>query len=203
MKKAILITFCVVLGLSTLSFAGRNADVAKGAIHVRAHNAKAGCASGISGCEDIVMTEPTFSFDAFPVFYDLVEYKACEYSVIWPDWTYSATFNSCSDFVIGEILWPGDGVSHAWTLCQNSSVCAPAYLWIYADGPGQVCISGHPQHGSAFLVDCIDGVDVLIGWGCAGVYGGTPDPASGDACGVLPEPATEPTTWGEIKGLFQ
>jgi len=44
---------------------------------------------------------------------------------------------------------------------------------------------------------------VLIGWGCAGVYGGTPDPPSGDACEVLPEPATEPTTWGEIKGLFQ
>jgi hypothetical protein len=207
MKKAILITFCFALGLSTLAFAGNNAGVAKGTIHVRPHNAKAGCSVSITGCGDIVMTELGDNFDAFPVFYDLVEFKGCEYGVIWPTWTYGADFTNCADLIIGGITNPGDGVSHSWLACQTSSVCIPAYLWLYADGPGQVCITGRPDHptkpGTAFVLDCDEGLDVLIGWGCAGVYGGTPDPASGDACAELPPPATEPTTWGGIKTLFQ
>ena len=205
MKKAILISFCFVLGLSTVALAGNNPN-AKGTIHVRAHNAKAGCTVGIEDCGDIVMVEAGFSIDAFPVFYELTEFLGCEYSVVWPAWTYPAAFTNCSDLIIGEVVNPGDGASHTWLACQTG-VCVPAFLWLYADGPGQICISGNPDHptkpGTAFVLDCAEGLDVLVGWGCAGVYGGTPDPASGDACAELPKPATEPTTWGGIKTLFQ
>jgi hypothetical protein len=206
MKKAILVVLCVLLGLSTVALAGNNPG-AKGTIHVRPHNAKAGCNYGtIEGCADIVMSEPGFSVDAFPIFYELTEYQGCEYSVTWPDWTYPPAFTNCADLVIGTIANPGDGVSHTWLACQTG-VCVPAFLWLYADGPGQVCISGNPLHphkpGTAFVLDCAEGLDVLVGWGCAGVYGGTPAPASGDACEELPPPATQPTTWGEIKGMFE
>ncbi len=202
MKKVIVISLCVVLAACTVAFAGANLGVAKGAIHVRAHNAKAGCTTGLTTCSDIVLIEPSSDIDAFPVFYDLVEYQGIEYGITWPAWAYSAGFVSCSDLAIGEIHWSGQGASHAWTTCQHG-IAAPDYLWLYADGPGTICLTGHPQHGSAFIVDCGEQADVLIGWGCAGVFGGASDPASGDACGELPSPATIPGTWGQIKSLFQ
>lgn len=203
MRKVLLVSLCIVLGSSAAALAGANVGVAKGTIHVRPHNAKAGCTVAISTCSDIVMSESGFSVDAFPVFYELNEFQGCEYGVTWPAWSYPAAFTSCSDFVIGAIANPGEGASHTWTACDYSGVCIPSFLWLYADGPGKICITGHPQHGSAFVLDCGEDVDVLIGWGCAGVYGGVPDPESGNACEALPGPATEPTTWGEIKSLFQ
>jgi len=179
MKKAILISVCLVLGICTVAFSGVNDGVAKGIVHVRPHNAKLGCTVAIDDCDDIVITESSFSFDAFPVFYDLVEFQGCEYGLTWPAWTSPAAFTSCSDLVIGSIALPGDGVSHSWLDCQNASVCVPAWLWLYADGPGQVCMSGNPSNpihpGAAYVLSCkvdtLDGgeLDTLIGWGCAGV----------------------------------
>jgi hypothetical protein len=205
MKRAILISLCLVLGICAVAFAGANLGIAKGAIHVRPHSSKLGCtlSPAITGCADIVLIEAGSDIDAFPVFYDLVEYQGIEYGVTWPSWAYSAGFNNCSDFVIGEITEPDSGASHAWTVCQNASVAVPSYLWLFADGPGQICLTGHPEHGSAFIVDCSLQKDVLIGWGCAGVYGGASDPASGNACDDLPQAATVPATWSQIKSLFE
>jgi hypothetical protein len=150
---------------------GKNPD-AKMAVHVRPHNAKAGCDyGGIGACWDIVTTEPNSSFDAFPVFYRLTEYQAVEYGLTWPQWTYSAAWHSCCDATLGEILWPGDGVTQMWQECQSGWAAVPGFIWLYADYPGQVCPCDHPSSHQVLIFDCSGGVDMPVWDICAGVYG--------------------------------
>ena len=87
--RVLVIALALTLMLSALATAGNNLD-AKVAVHVRPHNAKAGCTitPAIVGCGEIVTTEPGFSVDAFPVFFDLNEYLGCEYGLCWPAWAY-------------------------------------------------------------------------------------------------------------------
>jgi len=163
---------------------GKNPD-AKIAVHARAHSAKAGCDYGtIEGCSDIVTSVPNLSVDAFPVFFDLVEYQAVEYGLTWPDWTYSAAWFSCTDQAIGEIRRPDDGVTQIWNECQSKAVAVPGYIWLYADGPGQVCPNAHPSSGGVRVFDCSGGADWAIWPFCAGVYGAT----GVDPCGPYPDP---------------
>ena len=192
--RVLVIALALTLALSALAFAGNNPD-AKVAVHVRAHNAKAGCTVAITGCADIVTTEPSYSIDAFPVFFDLAEFQGCEYGLCWPAWTYSAAFTNCATFVIGSIAWPGDGASHTWTECA-AGVMVPSFVWLYADAPRMLCVCPHPVSGGIFVLDCAEGVDSPGCNFCAGVYGLVGD----DPC----EPTgTEPSSWGEIKGLFE
>jgi len=195
--KSIVIVSVMILAMSSLAFAGNN-PIAKVAIHVRPHNAKLACtlSPAIVGCADVVTTEPSYSVDAFPVFYDLVEYKAVDYGICWPEWTYSAAFTNCADLVIGTIALPGDGASGAWFACETG-VCVPGFVWLYADGPGLICPCPYPPTGMLTLVDCNQGTDAPILTTCAGVYG----EAGGDPC--EPVTATEQSTWGAIKSMFQ
>jgi len=198
MKKVLVVAVALTLVLSAVAFAGNN-PAAKVAVHVKNHNAKQGCLTMpvITGCADIVTTYAGSSFDAFPVFYDLTEYKGCEYGLCWPAWTYSAAFTSCSDLVIGGVRWSGDGVSHAWTLCQ-SGVITPSWAWLYADGPGMVCPCPYPGTGLISVLDCAGGLDAPCDVFCAGVYGMIgDDPCAGGAS------ATEQSTWGGIKAIFE
>jgi type 1 fimbria pilin len=74
MTRVLMIALVLTLALSAAAFAaGLNPD-AKVAVHVRAHSAKAGCTVNITGCGDIVTTEPGYSIDAFTVFFDLAEF---------------------------------------------------------------------------------------------------------------------------------
>jgi hypothetical protein len=183
------LSLCLV-GMTSTAFAGLNPN-AKVAIHVRAHSAKLGCtlASPIDSCGDIVTTEPSFSFDAFPVFFDLTEYTGCELGMTWPAWSYSAAFTSCSDFVIGEITQPGDGSSHTWSDC-HTGVAVPCFIWLYADGPGFVCPTIHPGTGAISALDCSYEIDNATALFCAGVYGATGD----DPCVVPALCQVTPTT---------
>jgi hypothetical protein len=194
MKKILVIAVALTLALSALALAGNNPD-AKVAVHVRPHNAKAGCTVNIFTCVDIVTTEPGYSIDAFPVFFDLVEYLGCEYGLCWPEWTYSAAWNNCADLVIGSIIWPGDGASHTWLACQYG-VAVPSFVWLYADAPGYICPCPHPISGIINVLDCAEGLDDPMCIFCAGVYGYIGD----DPCWPT---GTEPSSWGEIKGLFE
>jgi hypothetical protein len=196
MKRAVLLVLCLALAASTVASAGNN-PVGKIAVHVRGHNAKAGCypGTGILDCTDIVTTVGFATVDAFPVFFDLAEYLGCEYGICWPDWSYSAVFRSCSDLVVGSITWPGDGASHTWLTCQTG-VCIPSFIWVYADGPGMVCPCPHPISGAISLLDCAEGLDSPVCIFCAGVYGMIGD----DPC----EPTeVEAGTWGALKGMFE
>ena len=51
----------------------------------------------------------------------------------------------------------------------------PGYVWLYADGPGYVCVWPHPASGGIHVYDCSGGVDGPMVWICAGVYGAPGD----------------------------
>ena len=76
MKKTLLLCVVFAVALSSVTLAGNNPN-AKVAVHVKVHNPKQNCTTTlpvIATCQDIVTTYPGFSFDGFPVFFDLVEY---------------------------------------------------------------------------------------------------------------------------------
>jgi len=196
MKRVLVIAVALTLVLAAVALAANN-PLTKVAIHVRAHNAKLACNYGtIVTCADIVTTEPGFSVDAFPVFFDLNEYLGCEYAICWPAWNYSAAWNNCADLVIGSITESGQGASHTWLGCQPGPVAVPSFLWLYADFAGMICPCPHPISGLCSVLDCAEGIDDPMCIFCAGVYGNVGD----DPC----EPTgTQPSTWSEIKGMFE
>jgi hypothetical protein len=189
-----IMVIAIVASVASPCLAGNN-PLGKVAVHVRPHNAKLACNAGtILDCTDVVETEASFSVDAFPVFYDLVEFLGVEYGLNWPAWTYSAAFTSCSDLVIDAVDWPGSGAAHTWTSCQTG-VAIPSFVWLYADGAGQICPTDNPSVGAIRILDCSEALDIPTSVFCAGVYGATGD----DPC----QDATEATTWGAIKNVFR
>jgi hypothetical protein len=202
MKKVLVIAIALTLVMSTLAFAGVNAD-AKVAVHVRTHNAKAGCTVNITFCGDIVTTSAEGSVDGFVVFYDCTMYAGVAYGLCWDATISSGIFTSCSDLVIpswsGDYMASGSGAAHTWTTCHYASVAVAGYVWVYVYGPGMMCPCDHPDpliEGGIQILDCADGLDFPECIRCAGLGGLIGD----DPC----EPtATEATTWSEIKGLFE
>jgi hypothetical protein len=127
------------------------------------------CAKGfpsLAGCEDIVTTEPSPDVDVFPVFYDLVEFQGFEYALVWPG-PESCAFTSCSDLTIGGIVFPGDGISHAWTSCQYDQVAIAGWAWLH--DYGAVCVVEHPKAGNLGIADCHRGADMPVASFCAGI----------------------------------
>ena len=192
---------CVLLAIlaGSLAMAGNNPRVAV-TVHVMAHASKRTCSSGlpsIGGCDDVTTTEFSADADCFPVFYELSEYLGCEYGLTWPG-TYSCIFTSCSDFVIGEIVNPGDGIAHTWTSCQSGPVAIPGWARIYEPAGGRVCVVPDPATGEIYVLDCSDGLDGPDeAPACAGIAGRPGD----EPCGGN-RPPTEEGTWGEIKTMF-
>jgi hypothetical protein len=194
MKKAFVVTVALTLILGACAWAGMNPD-AKVAVHVIPHGSRS-CTKGfpvITGCYDIVTTEPGPDADAFPVFFDLVEYQGIDFGLTWPG-MYSCVYTSCSDLTIGGIVWPGDGVSHAWTVCQAGPVAMPGWGWLW--DYGIICVVPHPEAGGPTIGDCQPAPDGVICNFCAGIGGYIGD----DPCDPT---ATEPSTWGGIKGMFR
>jgi hypothetical protein len=197
MKRITVIAACLVLVLAGVALAGNN-PLVKVAVHVKDHNSKQACGAlpAIGACEDINTTYAQHSFDAFPVFFDLVEYQGVEYGMCWPDWTYSAAWNQCADLVIGEIVWPGDGISQTWTSCRNEAIMITGWAWLYADGPGLVTVCNHPVTGEIQVLDCHEAINAPVANYPAGVFGAEGE----DPCQPV---MIQPTTWGAIKGIFE
>ena len=195
MTKTLMIVVAITLVVSANTFAGRNAATAKVAVHVLPHASRSCTKSfpSIATCEDITTTETSPDVDAFPVFFDLVEFQGFDYGMTWPG-LYSAVFTSCSDLTIGGIVNAGDGISHAWTECQVAAVAITGWGWIY--DYGAVCVVPHPQAGGPTIGDCHAGADLPLGNFCAGIG----DSVGDDPCTPV---ATEPTTWGAIKGMYR
>jgi hypothetical protein len=195
--KILAIALALTMVLSVVATAGQNPNL-KCAVHVDAHNAKRACGNlpVFTACTDIVTTWGTYSFDAMPTFFDLYGITGAEYSLTWPAWTYSAAWNNCSDLVIGAIAWPGDAISHTWNVCQIQYAVICGWAWLYADGPGLVCMIPNADTGFIGVVDCEFQPDVPVGFSCAGVYGMVGD----DPCECS---ATELSTWGGIKSMFK
>jgi len=198
--KILAIALALTLILSVAATAGQNPDT-KVAVHVQAHNAKQSCINlpVVADCSDIVTTfGASYSFDGFPVFFDLYGVTTVEYSLTWPAWTYSCAFNNCADLVIGGIFWPGDAITHAWTQCQLGYSIIGGYGWWYADvgSAGHICPIPHTESGFLGVIDCEFAEDVPMCVFCAGVEGAIGD----DPCAPT---ATEASTWGGIKSMFK
>lgn len=197
MRRTIAIAAILILGLSGATLAGNN-PIAKVAVHVVPHGSPS-CKAlpSIASCEDIIETEASSNVDAYPVFYDMVEYKGIAYAMTWPGAS-SGAFTGCSEFTVGDIVWPGDGTSHTWGTCQVNTVVIPGYIWLFPT-EGQICIIPHPHEfiNSIQLGDCTPELDTIPPdrTFCAGVAGAVGD----DPC----QPATEAATWGAIKSLFR
>jgi hypothetical protein len=188
MKDILLPAVAIVLIVNAAGLCGDNPG-AKVAVHVRAHTTRLTCEGlpEISDSSDIVTTCEGSTFDFFPVFFGLTEYQGLEYGVTWPAWAYTCLFTSCSDFAIGYIKFPGDGISHAWTECMTGGVAIPGWGWLYADSAGTVCIVDHPDFGAVSVLDCDEGLDEPIDNFCAGVYGATGDDPTSGGRGGAPE----------------
>jgi hypothetical protein len=178
--------------------AGPNAGF-KVAVHVQAHSAKQQCSAlpAISGCGDIQTTYAGENLDFFPVFYDLVDYKTFAYGVTWPDSWGTCVFSACSFGSIGTIQTSGDGITHSYSPCRPGPVAIPGWGWLYANSQGFVCVVQYPDPGEPYLMSgCDEQFDNPDCNFCAGVNGAYGD----DPCGPS---STEPSSWSEIKAIFE
>jgi hypothetical protein len=192
--KILALVVALTLVLSAMALAATN-DAAKVAVHVVPHASRT-CTKNfpvILDCGDIITTEPGPDADAFPVFFDLDEYQGFDYGMTWPG-LYSCAFTSCADLAIGGIVWPGDGISQAWTACQPGPVCITGWGWIYDNG--MVCVVPHPEPQKINIGDCAGGLAEPICVFCAGIGGFFGD----DPCEETPN---EVGTWGSIKSMFK
>lgn len=194
MKKAMGVAAILILIVSAAAFAGVNAN-AKIAVHLEAHASRT-CLKNfpsITTQGDIVNEYAGNDVDAFPVFFDMVEYQGFDYGMTWPG-TGSCAFTSCSDLTIGTIQYAGDGVSHAWYVCQSSDIAVPGWAWIYEPAPARIQVVINPAAERILVGDC-------------------QDPAVKDTIplshsyysGIAGEPGqpVQPTSWGQIKAMFK
>jgi hypothetical protein len=188
----------LVFGLYSTALGGPNAGF-KVAVHVQMHTAKQSCLDlpAIVNCHDIQTTCSSAGVDFFPVFYDLTDYIAISYGVIWPDAWGSCVFNICSWSSFGDIETSGDGISQAWHDCQSGPVAVLGWGWLDASSPGVICLVDHPEPLLDLAVSsCSNEKDIGTCSFCGGVYGALGD----DPCGPS---AIESSAWGDIKSMFR
>jgi hypothetical protein len=196
MKKAMGVAAIFVLVVTTVASAGVNSN-AKVAIHVLQHTSRS-CSKNFPTLTDqseIIVTEPTLDVDAFPVFFDLVEYQGFDYGMTWPG-AFSCIFTSCSDFTIGTIQYPGDGISHAWFECKESSIAIPGFGWIEETAACQIHIISHPTPtvGGIVVGDCQEpAVKDTI----------PPERSYYSGIGGEQGQPTAAASWGQIKAMFK
>jgi hypothetical protein len=184
--------------LSAVAFAGMNAEH-KVAVHVLPYAATMGCTAkqgfpAITGCFDIITTEPAADTHCFPVFFDLVGVTGVQHGLAWPG-SYTCVYTKCAGaYQIGDIVNTGDGVAYTWSECQYVAVVVCGFGWIY--DYGMVCPVPNPDTGLIGTADCNFVEDAPRCIFCAGIGGYVGD----DPC--LPT-ATEASTWGGIKGMFK
>lgn len=195
-----------IIGMATSVTGGIN-ESAKVAVHLVPYDCNRACSRNFpefTDCSDINTTYcGCGNIDFFPVFFDLVEYRGLEYAVEWPGLC-SCVFSTCSYCQIGEIVWPGDGISQVWLDCRQHGVAVPGWGWITVDVPGQVCVVPHPMTGNITIAGCelpaeTDDLDFPTAAFCGGVCGARGQ----NPCGGPPEQATVATTWGSIKRVFK
>ncbi len=199
----------LVLALAATSLAGssrgyRTFDVApKMALHIVPHNGKQSCGNlpSISTFEDITrMQSGLADYDVFTVVFDYgTGFTAVEYALKWPTEWGSATTTGCGDFVIGDVVNPGDRLSMTWTECQTSpSFYVVAWSWLLPTSAGQVQLDFPSEEGAILgIADC----DFNEIWATYLYFAGVDvDPWEGEPD---PEHAVEATTWGNIKSMFR
>jgi hypothetical protein len=200
MKVLFSILLMVPLILPCAALGGMNPDC-KVAVHALPNTSRT-CYNNfpvIEDCRDMVTTEPSTYADCFVVFFDLDEYIGMDFGLTWPG-PYSAAWTHCADMAIGNIVWPGDGFSCAWYICQSDPVKVVGWATIY--GVGRVCVVQHPGVAAINVGDCYAGLDSPTDNFCAGIGGTTgDDPCPG--AGIEPIENQEDHTWSSIKAFFE
>ena len=201
--------------LSGLCYAGHthgplaaNTNV-KMAIHLLEYNSGMGCTTKqgfpqISGTGEIVdRIDPgsyPYNMHAFPVVYGFVELTGVAFGLTWPaGWGSTAWTRCVGDQAIGSIVNPGDGQAFTYLTCKYPPGDIPSFLvlgyaWLEAAAAGEVEISANPSTNYLNVTDCLFQETVIesVFHGGIGL-----EPYKGG-----PKYATEPTTWGEIKAMF-
>lgn len=201
MVRLLTFTLCFCLVLAGICSGGQNSRV-KAALHVVPHEDR-DCSTGvpvITDCTEISTTyEGCGGFDVFPVFFDLVEVTSLQYGLTWPsDWG-TCVFTPCAgDQVEGAISAPGDGVTHIWNECHETSVVVTGFAWFEpVSPPATISLAVDPAAGFIGPTDCNGGRDFLIGLAAAGLCGIPGEDPCDCGCPV------DPQTWSAIKGLFK
>ncbi|MFZ1947635.1 MAG: hypothetical protein WAW06_08815 [bacterium] len=203
MKKALVIALALTF-VATVAFAGLGHNPNhKVAVHCKAHPTS--CTKGypaFTACTSINTTwAPCGDVDVMPVFYDLTEVLVVEFAMTWPVEWYSMSWVRCKgDLAIGTVKYSGDGTAISWMTCQYSWALAPGYGWIAPTTPGYVNVVPNPATNMYGVVDCqpspgpyMDAPRCVNKAGLCGFIGDDPCLAT----------ATEPSTWGQIKGMFK
>ncbi len=179
------ISFTVLLLGSGIALAAGVNAATKVAVHVLPHRGStrtcAEAQSMIARCDDIRTEECELDVDAFPVFFDIAEFRRLDYGLTW-EGSSTCIFTSCSDHTIGNIVHPGDGITHIWNNCQRRSVVIPG--WAQISGRGRVCVVEHPAYGAIRIQDCAQNptYDEPLAVFCAGIGNAEGD----DACQSFP-----------------
>jgi hypothetical protein len=202
MRQVSIVSIILILVLTGIGLTGSNPNV-KVAVHVLPVDCDRRCSRGLpeitSPCDLETSYKGCGEVEFFPVLYDLNEFQGVEYSVVWPG-PYSCAFSPCSFAHIGEIVLPGDWISQIWLDCQTGFAVITGWGRVSINEPGYICVTPVAHTGRIKVLDCSSGtLDDPVETYCAGVCGAEGD----DPC---PEPivkATEPTTWGSIKGMFR
>jgi hypothetical protein len=189
------------LVLTGICSGGQNFQV-KAALHVLPHEDR-DCSTDFfndTATTEIYTTyEGCGGFDVFPVFFDLVEVTRLQYGLTWPsDWG-TCVFTPCAgDQVEGAISSPGDGVTHMWDVCYETSVVVTGFAWFGPVAPpATISLTVNPTASFIGPTDCSGSSDFLIGLAAAGVCGIPGEDPCDCGCPV------DPQTWGAIKRLFE
>jgi len=199
MKKVLVIAIALTLVITAVALAGENPN-AKIAIHIRAHGSCKGLPA-FTSCSGIVFnyTNAVGDIDAMPVFYDLTQYTVTEFGMTWPaEWASMSWTRCLGNIGIGTITNPGEGTAISFPACMVGTAVAPGYGWLAPMAqPGLVTPVPNPATGDCCVVGCnvplTKDFPMCISSGGYLMVGDDP-------CRPT---ATEPSTWGSIKSMFE
>jgi hypothetical protein len=204
MKKVLVIAIALTFAMSAVALAGQNPNW-KVAVHVQAHGVST-CKTlpAFPTCSGIVFNCQTVgNIDAIPCFFDMTNFTVLEFGLTWPaEWGSASWFKCKGALWIGSITNPGDGATVSYGPCQTGVTnTTPGFAWLAPSGPGLITPVPHPGSGKLIVVDCTPSE-------VGGPYMDVPQCVSAggylmpgdDPCRPT---ATEESTWGSIKSMFE
>jgi len=206
MKKVLVIAIALTLVITAAALAGPGQNpLTKIAIHAKAYPTTCKQIPTFADCHGIVTTLAGSggNVNVIPVLFDIASYTVAEFGMTWPaEWGTMSWLRCKGNIAIGTIMNPGDGTAISWSVCMAGWSVAPGLGWLTPTGPGIVSPIPNPATGDMGVVDCTPTsqggpyYDHPMCVFSAGIDGMTGD----DPC---EETATEQSTWGSIKGMFE
>jgi len=200
MKKVLVIAIALTFVFTAVAFAGGN-PLTKLAVHVKATGTTCKSVPQFATCSGIVFDyEGGGDIHVVPVFFDMTEFTVIEFGLTWPaEWLTMSWFRCKGSLAIGTITNPGDGTAISYGLCQSLTNTACGYGWLIPTGPGLIVPVPNPATGQMGVVDCAPSPGPYYDVPMCVSAGGYMMPGD-DPCRPT---ATEESTWGSIKSMFE